>query len=84
MDELYGISPTETDRVMEIWKQSMAIWLPANPDIQISQGLHRLPMNTTNWTNWPTAENPYVNPAHFHLTWGLVMHTLEPAAAGGS
>jgi peptide/nickel transport system substrate-binding protein len=79
VDELYGISPTETERVMEIWRKCMEIWLPANPDIQISQGLHRLPMNTTNWTNWPTAENPYVNPAHFHLTWGLVLHMLEPA-----
>jgi peptide/nickel transport system substrate-binding protein len=80
VDELYGISPTETDKVMEIWKKCLALWLPAYPDIQISQGLHRLPMNTSNWTNWPTAENAYVNPAHFHLTWGLVMHTLEAAA----
>ena len=80
VDELYGISPTETEKVMAIWKKCIALWLPAYPDIQISQGLHRLPMNTTNWTNWPTAENAYVNPAHFHLTWGLVMHSLKPAA----
>jgi peptide/nickel transport system substrate-binding protein len=79
VDELYGISPTETEAVMEIWKKALAIWLPEYPDIQISQGLHRLPMNTTYWTNWPNAENPYVNPAHFHLTWPLVVHTLQPA-----
>jgi peptide/nickel transport system substrate-binding protein len=81
VDELYGISPTETDKVMDIWQKCMAIWLPQYPDIQISQGLHRLPMNETYWTGWPTAENPYINPAHFHLTFALVMHALEPAAA---
>jgi len=80
VDQLYGISPTETDKVMDIWKKCLALWLPAYPDIQISQGIHRLPMSEVNWTNWPTAENPYVNPAHFHLTWPLVMHSLEPAA----
>lgn len=79
VDELYGISPTETERVMEIWQQCMALWLPDYPDLQISQGLHRLPLNSTNWTGWPTAEDPYINPAHFHLTWPLVMHRLQPA-----
>jgi len=80
VDELYGISPTDTARVMAIWTRCMELWLPENPDIQISQGLHRLPMNTTYWTGWPTAEDAYVNPAHFHLTWPLVMHRLQPAA----
>jgi peptide/nickel transport system substrate-binding protein len=79
VDELYSISPTDIEAVMEIWKKALAIWLPDYPDIQISQGLHRLPMNTTYWTNWPTAENPYVNPAHWHLTWPYVMHMLQPA-----
>jgi peptide/nickel transport system substrate-binding protein len=79
VDELYGISPTEMDRVMEIWTKAMEIWIPDYPDIQISQGLHRLPMNTTHWTGWPGAENPYVNPAHFHLTWPLVVHALQAA-----
>ena len=36
VDELYSISPTEMDKVMDIWKQCMAIWLPGYPDIQIS------------------------------------------------
>ena len=84
VDELYGISPTDMEAVMEIWKKALDIWLPDYPDIQISQGLHRLPMNTTYWTNWPTAENPYVNPAHWHLTWPYVMHMLQPASPRSS
>ncbi|HYJ13126.1 MAG TPA: ABC transporter substrate-binding protein [Thermomicrobiales bacterium] len=81
VDQLYGTSPTETDKVMEIWTKAMEIWLPEYPDIQISQGLHRLPMNETYWTGWPTAENPYINPAHFHLTFPLVMHELTAATS---
>ena len=76
VDELYSISPTEMDKVMDIWKQCMAIWLPGYPDIQISQGMHRLPTNTTYWSNWADQENPYVNTAHWHLTWPLVVHAL--------
>lgn len=79
VDELYSTSPTEMERVMEIWKRCMELWLPDYPDIQLTQGIHRLPMNTTYWTGWPTAENPYINPAHFHLTFPLVMHNLSAA-----
>ncbi len=79
VDELYRISPTETEKVMEIWTKAMAIWLPEYPDIQISQGIHRLPMNETYWTGWPTEGDPYINPAHFHLTFALVMHRLAAA-----
>ncbi|MGH2616813.1 MAG: ABC transporter substrate-binding protein [Thermomicrobiales bacterium] len=81
VDELYSTSPTEMDKVMEIWTKCLALWLPGYPDIQISQGLHRLPTNTNYWTGWPDAENPYVNTAHWHLTWPLVVHTLKPAGA---
>ncbi len=35
-------------------------------------------MNTTYWTNWPTAENPYVNGAFWHLTYAMVLWNLQP------
>jgi len=77
VDELYSTSPTDTEKVMDIWTKCLNIWLPDYPDIQLTQGYHRLPMNETYWTNWPTAENPYVNPAHWHLTWPYVMHMVK-------
>lgn len=80
VDKLYLISPTDTEQVLEIWTQAMALWLPDYPDIQISQGYHRLPMNETYWAGWPTAEDPYINPAHFHLTFAMVMHRLTAIA----
>jgi peptide/nickel transport system substrate-binding protein len=38
-------------------------------------------MNTSNWTNWPSAENPYMQPAFWYTSgqFGYVMHQLEPA-----
>jgi peptide/nickel transport system substrate-binding protein len=80
-DELYRTSPTDMDAVMEIWNQGIALWLADYPDIQISQGIHRLPMNETYWTGWPTQDDPYINPAHFHLTFQMVMHRVSKAAA---
>ena len=44
---------------------------PDLPDIPLVQNwYHRIPMNTTYWTGWPTEQNPYVNGAFWHLTYG--------------
>ena len=59
------------------WLKAMAIWLPELPDVQLMQFYHRLPMNLTYWKGYPTKDNPYVNPAFFHSTYGLVLHNLE-------
>lgn len=76
-DEMYRTAPSETAKMQELWLKAMEIWLPELPDIQLMQFYHRLPMNLTYWKNYPTEENPYVNPAFFHSTFGLVLHNLE-------
>ena len=40
-----------------------------------------LPMNQTYWTNWPDANNPYINSANWHRTFELVLLSLKPVAA---
>jgi hypothetical protein len=55
----------------------MEIWLPDLPDIQLVQNFHRIAMDTTYWKNWPTAENAYVNGAHWHLTFPMVLWNLQ-------
>lgn len=77
-DDMYRTSPTETAKMMTLFHQAMEIWLPALPDIMLDQGYHRLPTNTTYWTGWPDAQNPYVNSAFFHLTPGYIVHQLKP------
>jgi len=66
-------------KLTPLFRQAMEIWLPDLPDIQLTEFYHRIPMNTTYWKNWPTAENPYINGAFWHLTYQLVLNNLEAA-----
>jgi peptide/nickel transport system substrate-binding protein len=79
VDQMFGVSPTDVPKLAEIWRKAMEIWLPDLPDIQLVQNYHRIPMNTTYWKNWPTADNAYVNGAHWHLTFPMVLWNLQPA-----
>lgn len=79
VDEMFSVPPTDQGKLKELFHKAMTIWLPELPDIQLVQLHHRIPMNTTYWKNWPTAENPYVNGAHWHLTFPMVLWSLQPA-----
>jgi len=78
VDELYGTDMNDKAKLVELWKKAMEIWLPELPDIQLTESHHRIPMNTTYWKGWPTAEDPYVNGAFWHLTFGMILPRLEP------
>jgi peptide/nickel transport system substrate-binding protein len=77
VDEMYGVAPTDAAKLTVLFRKAMEIWLPELPDIQLVQNYHRIPMNTTYWKNWPTAANPYVNGAHWHLTFPMVLWNLQ-------
>ena len=64
---------------MDLYLAAMEIWLDNLVDAPIQQWLHRIPMNTTYWSNWPTEDNPYVNGAFWHQTFPLMLHNMEPA-----
>lgn len=70
--------PASDPGYMDLYLKAMEIWLDNLVDAPIQQWLHRIPMNTTYWQNWPTAENPYVNGAFWHLTFPLILYKLEP------
>jgi peptide/nickel transport system substrate-binding protein len=79
VDEAYGVAPDDTKKLTDIWRRAMEIWLPDLPDIQLVQNYHRIPWNTTYWKHWPTEQEPYVNGAHWHLTFAMVLWNLQPA-----
>jgi peptide/nickel transport system substrate-binding protein len=80
VDEMAVTSPDDKpDAIMDQWLRAMAIWLPNLPDIPIQEWYHRIPMNQTYWTGWPTKENAYVNGAFWHLTFQLVLNELKAA-----
>ena len=70
---------TEDPALITLFKQAMDIWIPALPDIGLVQWFHRIPTNTTYWTNFPDENNPYINSCYWHRTSGLWLNTIKPA-----
>jgi peptide/nickel transport system substrate-binding protein len=79
VDEVYVTDPENVARLKDLFRAAMEIWLPDLPDIQLVQNYHRIPLNTTNWKNWPTEDNAYINDASWHLTYNLVLWNAQPA-----
>jgi peptide/nickel transport system substrate-binding protein len=79
VDEMYITDPENVDKLKQLFRSAMEIWLPDLPDIQLVQNYHRIPLNTTHWTNYPTEDNNFINDASWHLTFPLVLSNLKAA-----
>jgi peptide/nickel transport system substrate-binding protein len=77
VDEMATV-PREDPRLLDLFHAAMAIWLRELPECPLVQFYHRIPMNQTYWTGWPTVLNPYVNGAFWHLTFPLILRRLQP------
>lgn len=77
VDEVYITPMTDYPKLEGLFHDAMAIWLPALPDIPLTQLYHRIGYNETYWTNWPTEDNAYVNGASWHLTFEMVLWNLK-------
>ncbi len=64
-------------KITDLFKQAMTIYWTDMIDVPVIQWLHRIPMNTTYWTNWPTQDNPYLNGAFWHWTFPLILLNLK-------
>jgi peptide/nickel transport system substrate-binding protein len=78
--EEMAATPASDPAYMDLYLAAMEIWLDNLVDAPIQHWLHRIPMNTTYWSGWPTVEDPYVNGAFWHLTFPLVLHRLVKTA----
>jgi len=77
VDEM-SITGEEDPNLTELFKQAMTIWITDLPDVPLVQWFHRIPTNQTYWTNFPSAENPYINSAYWHRTAPLWVNTIKP------
>lgn len=77
VDQMTAV-PEGDPRLMDLFHQAMAIWLPNLPDVMLTETVILLPRNTTYWTNWPTPDNAYVHEGFWHRTAMLLWVNLEP------
>ncbi|MET2832900.1 ABC transporter substrate-binding protein [Mesorhizobium shangrilense] len=66
--------------ILPLVKAAMEIWLRDAVEAPICEFYLRIPMNQTHWTNWPSEQNPYMQPT-FWLTsgqFGYVLWQLKP------
>jgi peptide/nickel transport system substrate-binding protein len=78
MDQM-GSLPLGDPRVMDLYKQALAIWADELPDIPLVQTPSYLLFNSTYWTNWPTADNAYIQPPAHWEHFLKVLTQLRPA-----
>jgi peptide/nickel transport system substrate-binding protein len=78
VDEM-GITSPDDPKTAELFRSAMEIWLRELPDVMLLQFYHRIPMNTTYWTGWPSTEDPYINEAFWHRTFINVLTHVKAA-----
>ena len=66
---------------LDVFAEAMDLWYAAAMEAPLSQWYHRIPMNQTYWRNFPSAENPYIQPAFWYITGqaGYLFLNLERA-----
>ncbi len=65
-------------KLKDLWVKAMEIWLPELPDVQLIQTVIAVPMNTTYWTNWPSAQKPYIHEGFWHRTALHIFLNVQP------
>jgi len=77
VQQMASLQPTDP-KTLELFLKAMEIWVHEMPDVYVAQLIIRYPMNTTRWTNWPSAENPYGFPHSWQWELLKTFINLEP------
>jgi peptide/nickel transport system substrate-binding protein len=77
VEEMSRTSPDDYEKMQDLFNKAMKIWYTELPEVPISEWFHRLAMNTTYWTGWPSGEDAY-NTAPWHLCFVLTLSRLKP------
>ena len=79
LDKMESMTPSpKNEAYMKLARDAAAIFLRDLPEISLGEELHVVTFNSTYWTGFPSAENPYVAP---YLPWegfNLIVHRLKP------
>jgi peptide/nickel transport system substrate-binding protein len=78
MDQM-GSLPLGDPRVMALYLRAVSIYADELPDIPLVQTPSLLLFNSTYWTNWPTADNNYIQPPSWWEHFLRVLVEIKPA-----
>ena len=79
LDKMEARQPSAQDAdYMKLVRDATRIVLTDLPQITLAEELHTLVFNTTYWTGWPSAQNPYTAPYPPWEGFNFVIHNLKP------
>ena len=74
-----GKLPPGDPKIDELFVEAMDYWYQDLPTVPLVQNPIIWPFNQTYWTNWPSADNPYIQPDNVWSSFHIILHNLEPA-----
>ena len=79
LDKMEARQPSAQDaEYMKLVREATKVVLTDLPQITLAEELHTLVFNTTYWTGWPSAQNPYTAPYPPWEGFNFVIHNLKP------
>jgi peptide/nickel transport system substrate-binding protein len=81
VDQMQKTPPENTDANVKLFRQAVEILFRDNPTIPMVQAPALVPVSSTHWTGWPTADNAWMMPVSWWATFNLEL-TGYPDKAG--
>jgi peptide/nickel transport system substrate-binding protein len=66
-------------KINDLFRQALDVFLKEAPAFGLYQQVRIVPYNTTYWTNWPTADNNYIHPPNWWMTFHQILLKVKPA-----
>jgi len=82
VDQMFQVPPDDTAALTPLFHDAMEIWLADLPVVPIVQAPALVPFNSTYWTGWPTAEDPWNMPVSWWATFNLVINGYPSPETG--
>jgi peptide/nickel transport system substrate-binding protein len=73
VDQMLTLPPGSDAQMISLYHDAMAVWLPDLPVIPLTQAPALVPFNSTYWSGWPSADNPWNMPVSWWATFTTVV-----------
>jgi len=82
IDKMFKVPTDDTAQMTALYREAMAIWFEDLPAVPVIQAPALVPVNSTYWENWPTAENAWNMPVSWWATFNLVLNGYPNSETG--